>query len=128
MSPVMGPWAACSPEEPQEGFLREVAELVLMDEEERAVKGHAGKSAPGQRGPSYEEGEVGRLGGHQGGAELSRAAGMPGAKCVRPGGTRRRRGPATLPERFCTKLRHPPAGEVAGRAGSEFRPGGVPLG
>ena len=25
------------PEEPQEGFLREVAELILMDEEERAV-------------------------------------------------------------------------------------------
>lgn len=73
MSPHDGALAAlrCH-EEPQEGFLEEAAELVLKDEEERAVKGHAGKSALGRGVPVTK---VWRWGGSGGGVreEQSRA-------------------------------------------------------
>lgn len=73
MSPRDGALAALRcPEELQEGFLEEVAELVLTDEEERAVKGHAGKSALGREVPVTK---VWRWGGSGGGVreEQSRA-------------------------------------------------------
>lgn len=121
MSPRDGTLAACRcPEEPQEGFLREVAELVLMDEEERAVKGHAGKSALGRGVPVTKRGRWGGSGGHQGGAELSRAAGMPGAKCVRPGGTREAPGPSHAAGRVLrtSSDAHLPVRSQGGRAQS----------
>ena len=66
MSPRDGALAAprC-PEEPQEGFLEEVAELVLTDEEE-SCEGSRWEESSGQRGPSHEGVEVGRLGGPSG--------------------------------------------------------------
>ena len=66
MSPRDGALAAprC-PEEPQEGFLEEVAELVLTDEDE-SCEGSRWEECSGQRGPSHEGVEVGRLRGPSG--------------------------------------------------------------
>ena len=69
------------PEEPREGFLEEVAELILMDEEERAVKAVLGRFLWAGGVPLMK---VWRWG-STGASGKSRAVGIPGAKCVRPG-------------------------------------------
>lgn len=121
MSPCDGTLAArrC-PEEPQEGFLREVAELVLMDERE-SCEGSRWEECSGQRGPSHEEGEVGRLGGPSGRSRAEQSSWHAWSKVCE---ARRDEGGAGAQPRCQAgsmyQLRRPLAGEVAGRVGSEF--------
>lgn len=119
-SPYSGTLAARQrPEESQEGFLRELAELVLMDEEERAVTGHAGKSALGRGVPVTKVGRWGGSGGHQGGAEQSSwHAWSKVCEAGRDEGGARAQPHCQVGSAY--RLRSAPAGEVTGTAGSEF--------